>query len=267
MTIEDTARCIDSLLLCTDQYCQIIVVDNGSTNGTGLKIQKMYLNKKNVTVLINQNNSGFSKGNNLGCQFAFERFSPELICVFNNDTFIEDKNFVSKLKAIYERTQFDALGPRIISLHTGQNQNPRPSLSSLRDVRISEWKLKVGRTILGMRIPILYYFFCKLSNFVKPTKLGLHGAALVFSKSYIQKFPEIFPEQTFLYGEEDMLFYRKLRHGLNFVYTEDLEIFHDLSKSTNAITGNRINRWRFQNRHMLIANRRLQEIYKQSIDI
>lgn len=50
----------------------IIIVDNCSPNGSGKQLEKMYSKCINITVIINEENQGFAKGNNLGYQYIKE---------------------------------------------------------------------------------------------------------------------------------------------------------------------------------------------------
>ena len=56
-----TEQCLDSLYRCTDLPYEIIVVDNGSTDGTNA-----YLASQKVTVITNAVNLGCAKAWNQG---------------------------------------------------------------------------------------------------------------------------------------------------------------------------------------------------------
>ena len=67
-----TCNCISSLLnLITDVVdVSIIVVDNASPNGSGNQLKNKYKNANRVRVVLNKNNDGFAKGNNIGFVIA-----------------------------------------------------------------------------------------------------------------------------------------------------------------------------------------------------
>ena len=64
----------------------------------------------------------------------------------------------------------------------------------------------------------------------------LHGACLIFSDNYIDKFNGLSP-QTFMYGEEDFLKYIVYSNDMKFQYFNDLIVFHKGNASTDKEYG------------------------------
>jgi len=78
-------RCVESVLE-TDyprNLIEVIVVDNGSTDGSAKSIKKMY---PQVKLIENKKNLGFCVGNNVGINKA----SGDLIILLNNDTIVDN---------------------------------------------------------------------------------------------------------------------------------------------------------------------------------
>ena len=65
-------------------------------------------------MLINDENLGFAKGNNVAYQYSKLKYNPDFIVIMNNDVEIETNNFEEKVSEIYEREKFHLLGPDII---------------------------------------------------------------------------------------------------------------------------------------------------------
>lgn len=84
-SIEYTKACLGSVLKFTyyDNY-EIICVDNCSTDGTAEYLDDFKKNKNNVIVIHNNENLGFSGGNNVGISMA----SGDFIILLNNDTYV-----------------------------------------------------------------------------------------------------------------------------------------------------------------------------------
>ena len=58
-----TRRCVDVLLSTfKDEPIRIVVVDNASPDGSGVKLEEDYADASNVTVLRNSSNLGFARG-------------------------------------------------------------------------------------------------------------------------------------------------------------------------------------------------------------
>jgi len=86
---------------------KVIVVDNGSTDKTGDAIAKEH---PEVTVVSSNENLGFSGGNNVGIQKAFD-LGSEYIWLLNNDTLV-DKNALQLVDA-FEDSKIGAAGSKI----------------------------------------------------------------------------------------------------------------------------------------------------------
>ena len=82
---ELTLDCLQSLSSLDYPNFQVIVVDNGSSDGTVSSIRSEY---PSATVIANEKNLGFANGNNIGLQHALER-EVDYILFLNNDTLVE----------------------------------------------------------------------------------------------------------------------------------------------------------------------------------
>jgi len=86
-TKELLEKCLNSLVLSIKYHvlrAEIIVVDNGSTDGSVEMVKETIIHntKYNIHLIENQNNLGFSKGNNVGLTQATGKY----ILFLNSDT-------------------------------------------------------------------------------------------------------------------------------------------------------------------------------------
>lgn len=88
-----TKKCLKTLRNQTYKNIEIIIADNNSHDGSQIYLKKL----KGVTILLNDQNYGFAKGNNLAALKA----SGEYLFFVNNDTELY-KNCVEQLVAHYK---------------------------------------------------------------------------------------------------------------------------------------------------------------------
>lgn len=88
----DTIACLESLGQCDYRNLNVIVVDNGSTDGSAAAVRAMF---PAVEVIETGCNLGFAEGNNVGIRHALER-SADFVMLLNNDTVV-DPPLVSSL--------------------------------------------------------------------------------------------------------------------------------------------------------------------------
>lgn len=81
---DDTVECVKSIMKSSYRDYKIVLVDNGSGDADKIKNDE-FLNS-NCSVILNQVNTGFSGGNNLGIKFAEEKYKSEYYLLLNNDT-------------------------------------------------------------------------------------------------------------------------------------------------------------------------------------
>lgn len=271
LVLRETQNCIESIrnFIRFRDY-QIVVVDNGSMNGTGEKLAEMYADDERITVICLEKNIGFSAGNNVGYVYAREQLHSEFIIVMNNDTEMIQNDFVEKAITCYKKTGYYVLGPDIIN-PAGIHQSPmRNSVMSKKEVKI--WYVK--RYLFGKYLHI--HKKLKLSGdsiIYKKYKQGLadkrenlltdyrmenvelQGSCLIFSPLYVQKNRIAFEELTFIYGEEALLLLRCMKNNWKIIYDPVVKIRHMEEASTVAFTQNDVDKDIFYSDYQLKAIR------------
>jgi hypothetical protein len=106
---SDTAACIDSLLASDDQSLGVLLVDNGSPDGSGDRLHARY---PTVSYLQTGANLGYAAGNNRGMTTALEAGANYLL-LLNDDTVV-DRSCVRALVRAAEETGAAVVTPRIL---------------------------------------------------------------------------------------------------------------------------------------------------------
>lgn len=107
--IDYTLACLDSLRKLDHAPAAIIVVDNGSTDGTQARIVAAH---PAVTVIRNEQNLGFARACNQGLAEAFGR-GCDYAFLLNNDTFVAPDMLTQLLAVAETRPNAAMFGPRI----------------------------------------------------------------------------------------------------------------------------------------------------------
>ena len=89
---ELTIKCVESIKKVNYSNINILVVDNGSTDGSVDTLKEKF---PEVSILALENNLGYAGGNNRGFD-SLEADPPKFVIFLNNDTIV-DENFIEPL--------------------------------------------------------------------------------------------------------------------------------------------------------------------------
>lgn len=254
-SIEITKKCVDKLLIFSKNN-PIIIVDNCSPNGSGKQLEKMYSKCINITVIVNEENQGFAKGNNLGYQYIKRKYSLNYVVVMNNDIMIEDNDFAVIIEQFMEKNEVDVCGPDMVTLK-GNHQNPlqlKPYTSKYlqRRVRADKIKVLLLRTRLFWKLYEKYKKTKKIPIRTKqPTVFDciLHGSCIIYGPEYIKREQNAFLPITYMYNEEAILYDYLVHKGYKTGYCSDVTILHMEGVSTSERIENKKKKvmFRFKN--------------------
>lgn len=208
-----TRDCIESVLKSTDKSFQIIVVDNGSKDGSLELLENKF---HSVHFIKNRGNEGFCKANNVAMKYALS-MDFENIILLNNDMIVHRdwlKNLKRNLKKLPDagiaggKILFKDLKPAIIN-STGVSMN-----------------------LLG------YCYDRDFGKFEKEVKrktgkvFAISGGFMLIKKSTIEQIGYLDPEY-FAYFE-DVEYCARLRRmtGKEVYYIDDSITYHEFSGSS-----------------------------------
>lgn len=263
--IEVTEKCISLLKkLNKIEYASIVIVDNASPNNSGVELKEKYSTDYNLHFIINKENSGFAKGNNLGYAYARDELGADVIVVMNNDIYIFQEHFLETLYSI-KLNDTAIIAPDIENL-SGKKQNPfrKKELTDkeLGNIYIYNMFLKYI-----YRIPKINELYFKLLNKYKKNKEKFtykkddsevqmnnfvpHGSCIIFLPTWISSEDFAFYPGTFMYFEEDILHYYANFNKYKIKYLPELYVVHEEDASINASLENEINKREFIAKNMV----------------
>src|SRR3972149_8894642 len=105
---RDTVDCLRSIEKCSYTAYEVVVVDNGSTDGSVERLKKDF---KDVVYIENKENLGYTGGNNVGIKYAMDR-RGEFIWLLNNDTLIESDSLDILIRAAKDNPYAGVLSPK-----------------------------------------------------------------------------------------------------------------------------------------------------------
>lgn len=273
LTDIDTIECVQSIEnLDGADKANIVIVDNFSNNGSIEKVESAVNKFDNCKILYSNKNLGFAKGNNIGYSYIKKKFSNPFVVVLNNDTVIKQKDFITKITCIYNKTPYAVLGPDIISLADGGHQNPLGKIPSKKKIKkdINRYKLLLAMSKLGVYTLLQKRFGAnrkgRAINFEKPqseeiTDRALHGSCLIFSPDFTSVMNEAFCPDTFLYKEEYILARRCTKKRLKMLFEPSIEIFHKEDSSTNRVVNTAKSKREFLFKNLIKSNKALLKNY------
>lgn len=92
---------------------ELIVVDNGSEDGTATWLKDIAKKEKKIKVVLSDKNLGFGGGNNLG----YKKATGDRICFISNDVVHNSPNWLEMLNEALDENPKSLIGPQIIDFN------------------------------------------------------------------------------------------------------------------------------------------------------
>ncbi|OGK43195.1 hypothetical protein A3A46_03525 [Candidatus Roizmanbacteria bacterium RIFCSPLOWO2_01_FULL_37_13] len=219
-----TKKCIASILkslINTNISYEVIVIDNGSSDGSLEYLKKLYSNYSNtrlpslglglsgqVRIIGVKTNLGFGKGNNLGVKHS----RGKCILFLNSDVIVLN-NAIEKLFAYFKKQKsFNFIGGKLLNKDLTHQGSCGPTFSLI---------------VIFIALFLKGDFF-KITRY-SPNKISkvdwISGACILCQKKDFKSLGG-FDEKIFMYLEETELFHRAVKSGFRVGFYPHAEFIH-----------------------------------------
>lgn len=220
---KSTKHLIDNIV---DYKCldEIVIVDNGSNDLEKDKLSG--IKKKNIHVIYNESNDGYSCAINIGAKYLIKKYKKCNIIVSNSDIVIMSEEDIVKMFEVMKKDNVGLVGPQILelgSIHRGMKE-----LSPMLDFWLT---VPIIKNLISDNA-YLYkddYYKNSISN------VDVISSCFFLISSEVLERINYMDELVFLYYE-DFILSKKIRNlGLDIVVLNDVKVKHLYSVSVDNI--------------------------------
>ena len=206
-------RCIESVLAQECAQLEIIVVDNGSVDGSPELIKEKY---GQIVLIENGRNLGYAAANNIGIRYA----QGTHVVIMNNDTVLEGRCVATMKRAIEKDPKYGACAPRIY-LESKKNLLDAAGIVLFRDgLSIGRGRLEGGDFYSREEEVFFASGCCFMARkaMLEDVKLG----------------NDYFDEDFFMYADDTDLGWRARLRGWKTIYTPRARLYHAHSAASGS---------------------------------
>lgn len=196
-------RCLDSLIKTDYPNFQIVVVDNGSSDGSIDLVKEHY---PGVKVIQHDKNYGFALGYNLALDF----FDSQYVALVNNDIVVEPNWLIGLIAPFQNNKNVAATTPKMLFLDAPDVINAAGGSCDIFGVGLNRGNGEVDRGQYDTFEEVFYG----------------NGGALVLSRKVWRDVGQ-FDERYFMYGEDLDWCWRARLKGYTVVYVPKSKVYHE----------------------------------------
>jgi GT2 family glycosyltransferase len=215
-------QCLLSVCKASENIdCEVIVVDNNSTDGSCSMVAHEF---PEVKLIMNSINKGFSAANNQALKMAAGRY----VLLLNPDTLVEENTFKSCISFMDRHPDAGATGVRMIN---GKGKLLPESKRALPTPRTAFFKMS-GLSYVFPKSGFFNSYYLGHLNSFETTKADIISGAFMFLRREAIDKTGLLDEEFFMYGEDIDYSYRLKKAGYNNYYYPEIKIIHYKGEST-----------------------------------
>lgn len=215
--LVDTTACLESLARLDYPSYEVVLVDNGSTDGSPTVLRKQF---PKLTFIETGANLGYAGGNNVGLRYAYEH-AADYALLLNNDTELDPAFLRLLVDACEAAPTIGIAGPTIY-------YHAQPDVVWSAGGRVNWRNADTTMEGIGQRDEGQFGAAPRRMDFVT-------GCALLIRCEVIQRVG-LLDERFFLYYEETEWCIRAARAGYTIVHVPTSKIWHKISIQKQEVT-------------------------------
>lgn len=226
-----TQKCVISLIDCLSKNkgleTEIIIVDNGSRDGSAETIKKIQITKSKISnikfkITLNKENIGYAKANNQGLKIA----SGKYILFLNSDTIVKEVDFNKLISYFENRPEVSVLTVKVLlpngSIDPASHRGFPTVWNSF--CYLSKLEKLFGNVYLLNRIFGGYHL--KHLNLSTIHEIDSGSGAFYLTRKDILNKVNGFDEKFFMYGEDIDLSFQIKELGYKIIYYPSYTVIH-----------------------------------------
>lgn len=233
-TADDTLWTIRSLQASRRPIQNLIVVDNGSSDGSGRRLRDLL---PEVTHLQSGTNLGFSGGSNVGIREALAR-GADLVLLVNSDVILPPDSLARLEEALAAAPDLGIVGPLILS-------RSEPEQVASDGMTFSRWTGRMRHLGFGQRFGSRPRNGCSTVD-------GVSGCVMLIKREVFERIG-LFAEEYFFSFEDLDFCLRANRAGFRAACVDDAVAYHEGSVSIGSRSASRL--YFATRNHLLVASR------------
>ncbi len=229
--------CLDSVFNQTFKNFSVLIIDNGSNDGTIEFIQERYLKEQNKQIFLFRNNKnlGFSQAHNQG----FSLSQPDFILVMNPDIILEPDFLQEIIKTAEKKKRVGSFGGKILKIELGDvecDEKIKTKIIDSTGLKILKTRHIIDRgrgdedkgqydksnNVFGISGACVLY----RTQALEDVKMPIIRSGVVVSRKKKQSDWEYFDQDFFAYQEDMDLAWRLQLRKWSALYISEAKAYH-----------------------------------------